>query len=84
MMLLAGLNVWLFHSRVYPGVIKWDLDPIPPKAARIAGAVSLALWIGVVVSGRMIAYNWFDCDRQPQTALINFLTSCVPSEEAGN
>jgi hypothetical protein len=84
MMLLAGLNVWLFHSRVYPGVIKWDLDPIPPKAARIAGAVSLALWIGVVVSGRMIAYNWFDCDRQPQPALINFLTSCVPSEEARN
>jgi hypothetical protein len=24
----------------------------------------------------MIAYNWFDCDRQPQSALINFLTSC--------
>jgi hypothetical protein len=28
----------------------------------------------------MIAYNWFDCDRQPQPDIINFLTSCVPSE----
>jgi hypothetical protein len=28
----------------------------------------------------MIAYNWFDCDRQPQRPIVNFLTSCVPSE----
>jgi len=28
----------------------------------------------------MIAYNWFDCDRQPQPAIINALTSCVPEE----
>jgi len=28
----------------------------------------------------MIAYNWFDCDRQPQAAIINFLTSCVATE----
>jgi hypothetical protein len=80
LMLLAGLNVWIFHSRVYPKVATWDSDGIPPRPARIAGALSLALWIGVVVSGRMIAYNWFDCDRQPQPEIINFLTSCVPTE----
>jgi hypothetical protein len=80
LMLLAGLNVWIFHSRVYPKVATWDSDGTPPKPARIAGALSLALWIGVVVSGRMIAYNWFDCDRQPQPEIINFLTSCVPTE----
>jgi hypothetical protein len=83
LLLLAGLNVWLFHSRVFPGVVAWDVNGVPPRTARIAGAVSLALWIGIIVSGRMIAYNWFDCDRQPQTAAINFLTSCVPGE-AGN
>jgi hypothetical protein len=80
LMLLAGLNVWIFHSRVYPKAATWDVDGIPPKPARVAGALSLALWIGVVVSGRMIAYNWFDCDRQPQPDIINFLTSCVPTE----
>ena len=80
LLLLAGVNILLFHSRVFPSVAKWDADAIPPKAARIAGALSLVLWIGIVVSGRMIAYNWFDCDRQPQPAIINFLTSCVPSE----
>jgi hypothetical protein len=30
----------------------------------------------------MIAYNWFDCDRQPQAAIVNFLTSCEPDEQA--
>jgi hypothetical protein len=80
LMLLAGLNVWIFHSRVYPKVADWDADPVPPKSARVAGALSLALWVGVVVSGRMIAYNWFDCDRQPQADVVNFLTSCVPTE----
>jgi hypothetical protein len=80
LLLLAGLNVWIFHSRVYPKVATWDSDTVPPRPARVAGALSLALWIGVVASGRMIAYNWFDCDRQPQPAIINFLTSCEPTE----
>jgi hypothetical protein len=80
MLTLAGLNVWIFHSKVYRRVATWDLDAAPPRAARIAGALSLALWIGIIVSGRMIAYNWFDCDKQPQPAIVNFLTSCVPAE----
>jgi hypothetical protein len=80
LMLLAGLNVFLFHLRVLPGVAKWDGDAVPPRAARVAGGLSLALWIGIVFSGRMIAYNWFDCDRQPQWAIINFLTSCTPAD----
>ena len=80
LLLLAGLNVWLFHSRVYPKVAAFDVDGVPPRAAKVAGAVSLALWIGIIFSGRMIAYNWFDCDRQPQPDIINFLTSCVPTD----
>jgi hypothetical protein len=77
LLLGAALNIWLFHSRVYPGLGKWDAESVPPRRVRMAGGISLALWTGVVISGRMIAYNWFDCDRQPQAAIINFLTSCV-------
>jgi hypothetical protein len=80
LLLLAGLNIWLFHTRVYPQVAVWGNAPTPPKAARIAGGVSLALWGCIVFLGRMIAYNWFDCDRQPQSDFINFLTSCVPMD----
>ena len=60
LLILSGVNAWVFHSTVYRKVAVWDLDPIPPKAARIAGALSLLFWAGIVVAGRMIAYNWFD------------------------
>jgi hypothetical protein len=60
MPILAGLNVWVFHSTIYRTVAAWDLDNVPPKRARVAGGVSLALWAGIAVAGRMIGYNWFD------------------------
>jgi hypothetical protein len=77
MLALAGLNVWIFNSRVYRRVETWDLDASPPRAARVAGALSIALWIAVIVSGRMIAYNWFDCDTQPRSAIIRSLAGCT-------
>src|ERR1700716_3210480 len=38
LLLLAGLNVWIFHSRVYPKVAASDFVGVPPRAARVAGA----------------------------------------------
>jgi len=60
MLMLAGGNALLFHMTIYRRVAAWDLDPMPPLRARLAGAASLLLWAGVVVCGRMQAYNWFD------------------------
>jgi len=59
-LLLAGVNAWVFHSGVWLRVSEWDRDASPPCRARLAGIVSLLVWTGVVVAGRMIAYNWFD------------------------
>ena len=59
-LLMAGLNVAVFHfitSRTMP---QWDVDANLPLRARLAGGVSLALWAAIAVCGRMIAYNWFD------------------------
>jgi Family of unknown function (DUF6644) len=75
MLIFAGLNAWVFHSTVFRRVAEWDLDPVLPRRARMAGAASLLLWTGIVVAGRMIAYNWFDCDR-PQPAIVNVLAGC--------
>ena len=79
LLIAAALNIWLFHARVYPGIAAWDSSAMPPRRVRLAGGISLALWTGIIICGRMIAYNWFDCDRQPQSDIINFLTSCVAS-----
>jgi hypothetical protein len=80
-LMLAGLNAWLFHSGVYRRVASWEVTAIP-RQARLAAAISLALWVGVILSGRFIAYNWLDCDRQPQPALVNALAGCVAAPEA--
>ncbi len=60
LLILAGLNAWIFQRTVYRRVAEWDLDPIAPKWARRASVASLAIWSMIVVAGRMIAYNWFD------------------------
>ncbi len=77
MLILAGLNVWIFNTRVFPTVAGWNMDIATPQGARRAGLFSLILWAGIIVAGRMIAYNWFDCDIQPQPAIVNFVAGCV-------
>ena len=76
LLLLAGLNVWLFNRRVQPTLGDWDLIRVVPRGGRVAAAVSLVLWAAIIIAGRMIAYNWFDCDIQPQSAFINWAAGC--------
>lgn len=77
LLLLAGFNVWFFHSRTHRRVAEWDLAAVAPRAARVAAVVSLVAWASVVVAGRLIAYNWFACDLQPQPAFINWAAGCL-------
>ena len=56
-LLLAGLNVLIFHLTVYRGVSTWDRSPVTPLRARMAGALSLALWLGLIAAGRAIGYS---------------------------
>ncbi len=51
----GGLNVWAFHRGVYRSVDSWDVGR-PPLAARLAGAVSLVVWVAAVACGRLLAY----------------------------
>jgi hypothetical protein len=72
LLILAGINVWLFHRRMEPTMGEWDVLVVTPRGARVAAMLSLVLWAAIIVSGRMIAYNWFDCDIQPQPSFINW------------
>lgn len=58
LLLLAAalVNVALFHAGTFRSVNEWgDGTPVPRSAAAFGGA-SLLLWIGVLVTGRYIAY----------------------------
>ena len=76
MLIAAGINTALFHRRMNRGDVEWDRDPSPPLRTRVVGAVSLLSWATVIVTGRMIAYNWFDCDK-PQSDFVNWAAGCV-------
>jgi hypothetical protein len=60
LLVLAGVNVWLFHYRLYPTVHVWGAAARLPRHARLAGAASLLLWTMALATGRLIAYNWFE------------------------
>ena len=64
LLIAAGINAFLFRAKMRASSNSWDLDPIPPKRIRIGAALSLVLWAGVVITGRTIAYDWFDCHKQ--------------------
>lgn len=76
LLLLAGaLNVFCFHARVKRDRALWDSFERPPLRARLSGLASLLIWALVIIAGRMIAYDWFDCDR-PQAEWVRWFTQC--------
>jgi len=57
MLLLAGLNVWLFNATVGRKMAEWEIDAETPGRAKVAAVVSLVLWVAIVAAGRAIAYS---------------------------
>ncbi len=55
-LLAAGLNMAVFQLLTLRGVSRWD-DKVPPAAARLAGLLSILLWITVIVLGRWIGFT---------------------------
>ena len=55
-LLAAGLNMIVFQLFTTRGAAAWDRGE-PSPAARIAGALSLLLWSGVVLLGRWIGFT---------------------------
>jgi hypothetical protein len=58
LMLLAAafLNAGIFHRWPFRTVGDWDTEIHAPLPARVAGMLSIVLWLGVIACGRLIAY----------------------------
>lgn len=78
-MFTASINAWLFHKRMRESVSTWDSDAKAPAAIRRGALYSLVAWSVIVICGRFIAYDWFDCEYEPN-ALISALAGCVPGQ----
>ena len=53
---LAAINMAVFHFGAFKDVAKWDAgEPVP--AAKLAGGISIALWVAVVYFGRLVGFS---------------------------
>ena len=57
LLVVGAINIAIFHSTIDRQRAQWDTAAIPPARARLAGAVSLVLWFGIIAAGRIMAYN---------------------------
>jgi len=58
LMLLAGVNMAIFHRVLSKDIAQWDAPgATAPAAAKIAGLLSLALWIVIPFCGRAIGFT---------------------------
>jgi uncharacterized membrane-anchored protein len=60
LIMAAGVNAGLFHTITFRTADVWDSEEMrklpPPPSARLAGGVSLLIWISVIACGRLLAY----------------------------
>ena len=76
LLILAAINAFTFRARMQASADSWDLDPKSPRHIRLGAAISIGLWAGVVVTGRTIAYDWFDCHKELPFAMY-WAAGCV-------
>jgi uncharacterized membrane protein len=57
LLLMAAINILVYHFLTSQGIERWDAAARPPLAARLAGGISLLLWFGVIAAGRLVAYS---------------------------
>jgi hypothetical protein len=56
-LVVAGINMAVFHLSAYRRIDQWNDALQPPSGARIAGASSMVLWIVIVFLGRWIGFT---------------------------
>lgn len=57
-LLILGINALVYQTIFYPRMTEWDANGRPPLGARVCGALSLITWIGVIICGRTMAYQF--------------------------
>jgi len=78
LIVLAAINIAVFHTKVQKNQPEWDLGPTP-ASAKASAILSLLLWFFVISCGRLIAYNTYDCGK-PLSDVVNAFAECSTSE----
>lgn len=57
LLVLAAINVLVFELTAGRTVKQWNEAPSAPPVGRAVAAISLVLWLAIIVSGRMIGFT---------------------------
>jgi len=57
LLVVAGLNMIIFHVISTRDLPQWEKQASPPLRARLAGAFSILFWISIVACGRWIGFT---------------------------
>lgn len=57
-LLLLGINAAVYQKLFFPKMAQWDSARGVPAGAKFCGGFSPVLWIGVIVCGRTMAYQF--------------------------
>jgi hypothetical protein len=57
-LLLLGINALVYQTIFYPKMTEWDVARKAPVGARLCAGLSLIVWIGVIICGRTMAYQF--------------------------
>ena len=76
LLVACAVNALLIHKRMNESITTWDIEPRAPGRLRLGAMLSLAFWSIVVVCGRFIAYDWFDCHKELPYAMY-WAAGCV-------
>lgn len=75
-LIIASINIFWFHYRVQKNQDEWDANPNPPAPVKLSAVISLTSWVVIIIFGRFIAYNWYECGK-PQPGFVNWFAECA-------
>jgi uncharacterized membrane protein len=74
-MAIAGLNILAFYALLFGRLKRTGPGADAPAGAKVVAAVSLSVWIAVIVCGRLLTfYRPGDCDLKD----AGFIATCIP------
>jgi hypothetical protein len=79
LLIAAAINAFLFHRQMTAAASSWDSDARAPARLRLGAALSLLFWLLVVICGRLIAYDWFDCSHG-QSGWVAVAAGCIDDQ----
>lgn len=68
LLLLSAVNMLAFELTARKTLSRWDAAPSTPTAAKVVATLSLIIWVGVIVTGRVIGFTATRAQAPTETA----------------